>query len=205
LNENNFDPATASGQLAALNLRFDGRDGYVFVGEIVDGLGRAGIGMTLLVVALPALIPIPGPIGVIFGTAITLLSLQLIMGARRLVLPHFVRVRGLPVSAVRSAIAKIIPVLRRIEHHMKPRRMLPLTGRIGRMALGLPLLLMGVAIALPAPLGNILPVASLICFALGLMMRDGVAVVIGLVIALFAMAWFALLFFFGAEVAQFIL
>jgi hypothetical protein len=186
----------------ALGSRMKDRDGGILLGEIVDGLGRTGIGMTLLILSLPALIPIPGPFGVVFGSVVALVSLQLMLGARRLLLPGFIRSRELPASAVRAMIDKGVPLLQRAESFMKPRRMLPLTGIVGRMALGLPLLLMGVAVALPVPTGNVPPVASLIALSLGLMMRDGVAVLVGLFLAVAALAWFAFLFLFGAELIE---
>lgn len=155
---------TASGQLQSLNDRLAGRERPVAVGEIVDGLGRAGIGMTLLILSLPALIPIPGPIGLIFGSAVMLVGLQLGLGAQRLLLPSLIRVRELPVQALRTALVKVIPLLSSVEKLMTPRRLLPLTGALGRMALSVPLILMGVAIVLPVPLGNVPPVISLMVF-----------------------------------------
>jgi hypothetical protein len=196
------EASTSSGQLIALGRRLEGRSGAIPLGDVVDGLGRTGIGMTLLILSLPALIPIPGPFGLVFGSVVALVSLQLMFGARRLLLPGFIRARELPVSAVRAMVDKGVPLLQRAERYMKPRRLLPLTGIPGRMALGLPLMLMGVAVALPVPLGNVPPVASLIALSLGLMVRDGVAILIGLLLAVFAIAWFALLFAFGAEILQ---
>jgi hypothetical protein len=192
--------ATASMQLAALCKRLEGRVGDVTLGEITDGLGRTGIGMTLLLLSLPALIPIPGPFGLVFGSIVALVSLQLMFGARRLLLPNWVRKRSISVTAVQAMVEKGAPLLRKAERFLKPRRLLPLTGRAGRMALGLPLALMGIAVALPVPLGNVPPVASLIALSLGLMMRDGVAVLAGLALAVVAILWFFLLFLFGAQI-----
>jgi hypothetical protein len=191
--------ATASGQLMALGARIANRNGSVALGEVIDGLGRTGIGMTIMLLSLPALIPLPGPIGIIFGSVVALVSLQLMLGARRLMLPAIIRSRTVPTSAIRAMITKGVPLLRGVERRLKPRRLLPLTGRLGRMALGLPLMLMGVAVALPVPTGNVPPVAALIAISLGLMMRDGIAVLVGLVLAVFALLWFAFLFVFGAQ------
>jgi hypothetical protein len=191
--------SSASSLLLGLRERLDGRGDGITIGEIIDGLGSTGIGMTLLLMSLPALIPIPGPFGMVFGSIVAAISLQLMFGARRLYVPEFIRARALPAESVRAMIDKSLPILRRAEGFMQPRRLLPLTGRIGRMALGVPLVMMGVAVALPVPTGNVPPVASLIALSLGLMMRDGVAILVGLVLAVFAVGWFALLFFFGAQ------
>lgn len=200
--EKTTDAQTTSGQLMALGRKLDGRTDAIALGELVDGLGRTGISMTILILSLPALIPIPGPFGVVFGSVVAFVALQLMLGARRLILPGFVRSRTLPAGAVRAMIDKGVPILRRAERYMKPRRLLPLTGIVGRIALGLPLMLMGIAVALPVPTGNVPPVASLIALSLGLMMRDGAAIVVGLVLAVLAMAWFAFLFAFGAQAFQ---
>lgn len=196
------DRMNASGQLQRLGRRLDGREGSIQIGEIVDHLGSAGIGMTLLLMSLPALIPIPGPIGVVFGSIVAIISLQLIFGARRLFLPQFVRKRSLPATGVKAMIDKGLPILQRAEGYLKPRRLLPLTGRTGRMALAIPLVMMGVAVALPVPTGNVPPVASLIALSLGLVMRDGVAILVGLALAVFAIGWFVLLFFLGAQMLE---
>lgn len=189
----------ATGPLVKLDERLMDRGGSVPLGEVIDGLGQAGIGMTLLVLTLPALIPIPGPFGLIFGSIVAFLSAQLIFGARRLWLPEALRARALPTEGVRSMLAKALPWLQRAETWLKPRRLLPLTGRLGRAALGVPLILMGVALALPIPLGNVPPVASLVALSLGLMVRDGAAVLVGLALAAVAALWLALLAVFGAQ------
>jgi hypothetical protein len=177
----------------------ESRTDKISLGEIVDGLGHAGIGMMLLILSLPALVPIPGPIGFVFGLLVALVAMQLVLGARQIVLPDFARKWRIPASAVRAFAAKGEPILRRVEKWLRPRRLLVLTGQRGRMALGLPIMLMGFAVALPIPTGNVPPVASLIVLSLGLINRDGLAVIFGLILAVVAVGWFALLYFFGAQ------
>jgi hypothetical protein len=153
----------------------------------------------ILILSLPALIPIPGPVGFVFGLFVALVALQLMLGAKRVVLPGFVRNCRLPASAVRAMAAKGEPILRKVEARLRPRRLLMLTGKTGRMALGVPIMLMGLAVAVPIPTGNVPPVASLIVLSLGLINRDGLAIIVGLILAILAVGWFVLLFLFGAE------
>ncbi len=193
------DKTMAAAQLAALGFRMEGRTDKISLGEIVDGLGNAGIGMMLLILSLPALVPIPGPVGFVFGLLVAAVALQLMSGARQFVLPEFVRQWRVPATAVRAFAVKGEPILRHVEKWLMPRRLLVVTGQHGRMALGLPIMLMGLAVALPIPTGNVPPVASLIVLSLGLINRDGLAVIFGLVLAAFAVGWFALLYFFGAQ------
>lgn len=170
------------------------------IGEMIDSLGQAGIGMLLLVLSLPALIPIPGPVGMVLGTVIALVSLQLMVGARRLWLPGFVRRLTLPASSVIALADAAEPWLRRAERWLKPRRMLRLTGRMARVAMSLPLMAMGIALALPIPLGNVPPIASLVAFSLAFLTRDGAAVLVGLGLAVFTLGWMTGLILFGAEI-----
>ena len=199
LDGNHPEQSGAASQLASLALRIKERADKISLGEIVDELGHAGIGMVLLLLSLPALVPIPGPVGFVFGLFVALVALQLMVGAKRIVLPDFVRRWRLPAAAVRAFAAKGEPILRAVETWLRPRRLLALTGRSARMALGLPIMLMGLAVALPVPTGNVPPVASLIVLSLGLINRDGLAVIVGLVLAILAVGWFAILFYFGAE------
>lgn len=191
---------TASGQLQRLGQRMAERGPVVSLGELIDGLGQTGLGMTLLVLTLPALIPIPGPFGLVFGTLIAFVSLQVMAGARRLWLPDLLRRRQLSTATIENIVERGVPILRRVEAWLKPRRLLPLTGRLARMALAVPLFVMAVTLALPVPLGNVPPAASLIMFSLALMLRDGMAVIAGLVLAVLAVLWMALLIVSGAEI-----
>lgn len=191
---------SASGHLLGLGQRMAGRSGSVSVGELVDTLGSSAIGMVLIFLTLPTLIPIPGPFGLVFGTILMLVSAQLLFGVRRLWLPEMVRQRMLPVGAVARMVDVGAPILLRAEAALKPRRMLPLTGRLGRIALAVPMVLLALAIALPIPLGNIPPALSMIVIALGLVVRDGIAIVIGLILSIFAGLWAAAILLFGAEI-----
>jgi hypothetical protein len=64
------------------------------LGQLVDALGRSGQGLVLLLLALPAFIPVPAlPTGLVFGTALTLVAMQMIGGREALTLPDFLRQR----------------------------------------------------------------------------------------------------------------
>jgi hypothetical protein len=172
------------------------------IGDVVDELGSEGLGLALLVLTLPALIPIPGPFGMIFGTLTALLALQILSGARRLWLPRRLRDRVAPRDALRSVIARALPWIGRAERVLQEDRLRGLTGRRARTAFALPILLMAVTIALPIPLGNVAPAFALIAIGLGFLAHDGLAVLIGLIASFGALGWTAALFLFGAELVS---
>ena len=77
---------------------------------------------------------------------------------------------------------------------------MPLTGRVARVVLAAPLLIMAMTLALPIPLGNGLPAIAVIVFALGFMERDGLAILAALGICVVALVWTVALILFGAEI-----
>jgi hypothetical protein len=179
-----------SSRLAAMLHRIESNDRRdATVGEIVDKAGPAGLELTLL--ALTFLTIIPGPSAFIVGALIFLIGIQALAGAERLRLPAFIRARSVRSAWLSAGLAKGASAVRRVEERLGPRRLWPLTERTTRSALAVPLLVMAVALTLPLPLpfANLAPAVSLIVIALGLVVRDGVAVLLGWLASLFALAW----------------
>jgi hypothetical protein len=190
----------ASRRLEAVSVAL--RQGEPTLGDLSNRLGSAGFGLAILVFALPGLIPIPGPVGFVFGSATALLALQILFGATRLWMPRSLRRRRIPGAALATVVDRALPWLRKVEVWLKPRRWRHLSGRRARMVLALPILVMAVVLALPIPFGNMLPALALVFFALGLLERDGYAVLAGLGTSVAALAWTAFLILAGAEATE---
>jgi hypothetical protein len=174
----------------------------VSIGTVIDRLGPSSLGLVLLILTIPAIIPIPGPVGMVLGSCLALVALQVIAGARRVWLPRWLCERGLPTRFVAAAIIKIVPWLERFERRLSPRRWMVLSGRLARPFLGLAILAMAAIITLPIPFGNILPVIALAMLALALLERDGVAVLWAMAMSLVAVVWTVLLVLFGARIVE---
>lgn len=193
---------SASDILANLDALLRGE--RVKLGDMVDALGEAGIGLTILMLALPSFIPVPGlPTGVVFGTALAILALQIMTGADRLLLPRWLRERSLPREPVVTGGLWVAPWFRRIEWMLRPRLGL-LSGRLAHVVLAIPIFVHAVMILLPIPLGNQLPALAVIAFAFGLIERDGLVVLIGWLLSVVAIAWNSTIVFFGAELSMFL-
>jgi hypothetical protein len=147
---------------------------YISVDEILTGLGNQGFGLLVLVLALPN--AIPGPIipgfSVPFALCIVLLSIQILRGYRRPLLPAWLRRRVFRRERFHRFIARAEPALRRFERWFKPRatRFLKRRGNRSR-ALGFFLIVFALVLALPIPIGNG-PQAFAICIV-GLGMFEG--------------------------------
>jgi hypothetical protein len=213
--ERPFDPCHALCRNSAMNGRGDTvsdqlhrladavpEGGAMPLGEILERLGPSGFGLLILLLTLPAMIPIPGPFGMVFGSCLAFVGLQVLFGARRFWLPE--RMRRLDVSArlIKTIAEQAARWLTPMERFLRPRRMKIITFVGFRPFYGVPILLMAMIIALPLPLGNILPVLTLIVLALALLARDGLAVLAGLVLAVVSLAWTVFLIFAGATLVH---
>ncbi|WP_315771056.1 MULTISPECIES: exopolysaccharide biosynthesis protein [unclassified Bradyrhizobium] len=173
------------------------------IGELFDRLESEGLGLTLLLLTLPALIPLPGPFGMVFGTLVALVALQILLGAERLWLPEPLRRRPVPQRLLRKVIRAGLDWAGFAERGLREDRLVWLTGRPARMLLALPLLLMAVTIILPIPMGNVMPALALIAASIGFMAGDGLAVLLSILIAMAAVVWTAVLLYTGAAAADY--
>ena len=181
-----YSSGVASTVLADLAAQARDRGGLT-IGEALDEMGHSGFGFVMLFLALPALIPIPGPFGMVFGSALAIVALQFSFGAKNLWLPAVIRDRRIPEKAFAALQRYAAPVVDRIEKLVRPGRMKALAGDRLAYLLGLPVFVLAVAVALPIPFGNLLPVAAICFMALGLIERDGLVVLFGLLLTAIAL------------------
>ena len=159
---------------------------------LLGGLGRRAFGMLAFICVLPAFIPIPIG-GAIAGPLVVLIGVQLLIGLRRPWLPGFIARRGPRRDAMARFDRRISPWLGRLEHLIKPRLTAVLDHRAASMSTGLLLVVLGLLTSLPIPLTNMLFGALLLFFALALLERDGVLMLVSWVAGLVAIAVFGVL------------
>ncbi|MBV8538116.1 MAG: exopolysaccharide biosynthesis protein [Alphaproteobacteria bacterium] len=157
------------------------------VGELVAKLDERAHALVLLLLAAPNLTPGPSMPGfsTIFGVPLCIVAFEMIMGRRALRLPRFLARISIPRRRIAGFIVKLEPLLQRIERVLKPRR--PAFGSpAATRGLGVACLFLAVLLSLPIPVFSLLPALALVIVALGLLARDGVAVISGLGLGLVA-------------------
>jgi len=157
------------------------------VGELVAKLDERAHALVLLLLAAPNLTPGPSMPGfsTIFGVPLCIVAFEMIMGRRALRLPRFLARISIPRRRIASFIVKLEPLLQRIERVLKPRR--PDFGSLGATrGVGVACVFLAVLLSLPIPVFSLLPALALVIVALGLLARDGLAVVCGLGLGLLA-------------------
>ncbi|ANL82754.1 exopolysaccharide biosynthesis ExoD family domain-containing protein (plasmid) [Rhizobium phaseoli] len=94
--------------------------------------------MIVLLLTLPTLTPVPGPFGMVFGTALALVALQIAAGRETVWLPSALKRCRLSTKALDSAVRCTAPLVAWAEKMMRRDRPVVLAGKPVRMLLGFP-------------------------------------------------------------------
>jgi hypothetical protein len=158
------------------------------VQKILGALGTSSFGTSLMVFAIPEVLPIPIPgLFAIVVIPTGIISAQMAMGKKAITLPKWVLKRTVPRKPLAAAVGAILPILERLERGVKPRWKW-MTSAAAKRFLGAFILFLSGLMALPIP-GTNMPLAiAIFVIALGLVERDGAMITAGLLIGLASIA-----------------
>jgi hypothetical protein len=165
----------------------------IALGDVLDPIGERAFGFVILLLALPNFIPVPIGVGGPIGVFVAIAGFQMACGLARPWLPSRLRARSVRRGTIERFVARLTPVLRWIERLSRP-RLETLTRQPVHRITGLLLVLIGVALALPIPFTNYLFGILLVVYAVALIERDGIALIvawlasIGIAIALLTLS-----------------
>ena len=149
----------------------------ITLGEFLDTIGERAFGFVILILALPNFIPVPIGVGGVMGVLVIFVGLQMLAGLEHPWLLKRLRSRGIARASVEKFVKRLTPVLRWLERICRP-RFEKLTEHPGHRITGLLLVLVGVALALPIPFTNYVFGLLLVVYAVALIERDGIALVV---------------------------
>ena len=147
--------------------------------DLTSALGSKCFAGLLFLLAAPNMFPTPPFVDVALSIPLAILSAQLVFGARRPWMPRWVLRRDVSTEKFAKVAQRLSPVTRRVEYVLR-RRIDVLTGLVARRLIGVACLALSIMLFLPVPLGNAVPGAAISLFALGLINRDGIAVLAGI-------------------------
>jgi hypothetical protein len=171
--------------------------GGVTLAEIRDIVGQDGLLLLTALLTLVFLVPVSIPgVSTVFGSAILLIGFCRLFG-RNLWLPQRIARRILPSDKLRAGLTKGSIWLHRLERISHPHRMRWLTADGAVNMLNNFALIAG-AVLLMAPFGlipfsNTLPALALLFFAIGLLQRDGLCILLGHLSNLVTVVYFTIL------------
>ncbi|MDM8335597.1 exopolysaccharide biosynthesis protein [Wolbachia pipientis] len=153
--------------------------------DIKTALQERGFGILIIIFSLPLSVPIPVPPGytTILSIPLILFSLQLLFGFDSPWMPHWLEKKSFQRSTLALAVEKTSPALKKIEKFMKPRMSFIFCGP-GENILAFIMLLCALSIAIPLPLTNFIPAIGTTLISLGVMSKDGLLSILGVLVSL---------------------
>jgi hypothetical protein len=143
------------------------------LGEVLDKAGDRGYGFLLILLAIPAFIPIlpPGTSGVL-GALMSIVALQMLFGLKQPWFPKRWRQKVLSPKVVQAIQTRGVAMLRQIERISHPRgRRFTRNGLILRLS-ALVVIALALVLSSPMPFMNTLPALGVLLIGVGLANHD---------------------------------
>jgi len=168
-----------------LNLLLEGLEGAdITIGGLLEKIGDRGFGLLLLVLALPAALPIPAPgYATPFGVLMVILGAQMIIGRTSPTVPGVFARRTISHGILEFSIRNGHLPLRVVEFLIRPRLRAVSRNRGFRAAVGIIIMAMAAFMSLPIPLTNTAPSFVIFVLAAGLLEEDGLMLLAGILLA----------------------
>jgi len=169
----------------------------VTVAQVLEEFHERGFGFFLFIVALPPALPLPGfGVSAVFALPLILLTVQQILGFHTVWVPATLKQKTLSKESIYKIIDLSLPYVLKGEVFIKPRLGF-LTQGVYSHIIGFLGFIMALCACIPLPLTNTVPTLGIAIMAIGIMMRDGLAVIMG---ALLGTLWSFMCFFVLAYV-----
>jgi hypothetical protein len=158
----------------------------ILVADVLSAMGHRALIVLILVFALPNVVPVPLGTSAVLGTPLLFLTVELALGKKPW-LPRAITRWSFPREDLAALMKRAAPWLLRLGESTQPRLSVlvqPLSVRL----IGFLCAVLALILWLPIPFGNIPPAMTISVLALGLLRRDGVWVLAGIVAALASIA-----------------
>lgn len=173
----------------------------VSIDNLLDAFHERGFGFLLLILSVPMALPLPVPpgINILLASPLILLTAQQAIGRHTIWLPQWMRKKTIKREVLSKIINTTLPWFERLETFVKPRMKFVTLGIFSNL-IGFLGLIMALAICVPLPLTNTVPSLGIALMAVGVITRDGFAVISGAVIGiLWIIALSTIIVFLGTE------
>lgn len=163
----------------------DDRRERVSISDLMRAMDARAVAALILLFALPNVLPTPPGTSSILGLPLLYLCAQMMLGKLPW-LPAIIADRSMTRGDFNAFVGRVTPLLARAERLLQP-RLLFITSARGEQVIGGLCLVLAIVLAMPIPLGNMLPALGISLMALGVLERDGLWVVIGAVVGALSM------------------
>lgn len=147
-------------------------------GTILESLGDRGFGLLLILLSLPSAMPVPAPgYSTPFGIIIVILGIQMLAGRSTIWLPKWALSREFSHEGLAKILRTGASFFDKTEYLIRPRWMW-MTGKGGQISCSLLVMLMACLMILPIPFTNTFPAMVIFLIGIGLLERDGLALLL---------------------------
>ena len=154
------------------------------IGDVLDRIADRGFGLILLVLALPAALPVPAPgYATPFGLMMLALAFQMVRGRQTPWFPDRVRKKTVSKAKLAWAVRNAGLPLRFVEWLIRPRLSRLARNRAFLALVGVVVGLMACSMTLPIPLTNTAPSFVIFVLAAGILEEDGLVLLGGVLLA----------------------
>ncbi len=155
------------------DLAQSGEGDTVSIGDILAHVRGRAYGVALLLVLVPAFLPLPIGTGAISGPLVIAIGLQMLLTLRQPWLPRRTKRREIRRATLTRFAQRMQRVLGRLERACKPRLAGLTKSTYAHMFTGMQLILLGILLSLPIPLTNYPLGLLLLIYAITIVERDG--------------------------------
>ncbi len=152
------------------------------VRDIMSVLQDRAFALLIVLLGLPNCLPMPPPIPLVCGLLLALVAIQIVFGRDAPWLPGQLMNRSLARADVERAVGRAMPAFRKLERFSRP-RMTFLDTPVAMRVMGAIILILALGLLFAPPFVGQIPLGLAVCLVgLGLVERDGLVIIGGLII-----------------------
>ncbi|MEM7617270.1 MAG: exopolysaccharide biosynthesis protein, partial [Pseudomonadota bacterium] len=180
---NNMNHARVSDLLLEIQDNKDGQE-KITVSYLIKKLEHRSFAMMLLIFCLIPAMPLPSQgIATILSIPVIIIAFQMILAKQQVWLPKIISNKSIAMARLSKIIDVAIPYVKKFEKISKP-RLIKLQNKKFERILGIIILLCAISMAIPVPFSNTIPSIAILFIALGLIEKDGLAIIAGIMISI---------------------
>jgi len=173
------------------------------VRDLVEAMESVGFGLAMMIFAFGVIIPMPPPVPGLISIPLVIFSLQMIAGYTAPKLPKKFSDMSIKRSLLAMLVQKSSPYIRKVERFLRP-RLLFMTTPVAERLIGFFTLLFSGFVLLPMPLSNFVPGLGVLIISFGLLGKDGLVVICGIMVGLAGVALSITAVFLGVEALHYL-
>lgn len=176
----------------------NGKSDKILISDVIKAMETGGFGLVLMFFSLPIIVPLPPPLPSFIAIPLIVFAAQMMFGLSSPKLPKIIANKAISRSILANIIEKSTIYFRRAEKILKP-RLLFLSTAIFERIVGFFIMIFAMSVLIPLPLTNFLPGIAILIMSFGLIGRDGLFIIIGIIVGLIGILITFAIIFFGVE------